>query len=297
MGRMKSYLAILKATALEILSEPLTLLVLLASLVLTIVMPVFHYHQFGEATRMARDAGASALLMCGGVVAIFGTIRAFRREIETGTLEMALAHPISRTGFFLAKAAGSFLAYLAFAVVVSASSATSVIGAAVGGHLAEKSGDLARVWGPCVAAGMVTMVGSLVLAAFLNRFARCRFVLSSFALMFLFSLGGAVGFSFYTGETWALRLLPVVILLVVLTALWVAVASTAAVRLKAHAAASATGLFVLAMIPFLGNYYRIDALSNGGVLPWFEVMLATLALVPAYIGFLVLGMRLCREMN
>ena len=93
---MIKFFSILKATALEILSEPLSLLVLLAALAMTVFAPAFHYHQFGEATRMARDAGFSALFACGGVLAVFTTIRAFRREVETGTLEMALAHPVSR---------------------------------------------------------------------------------------------------------------------------------------------------------------------------------------------------------
>ena len=110
MSRLRS---IAYATALEILSEPLSLLVLLAALVLTVLAPAFHYHQFGEATRMARDAGLSSVFICGAVIAVFGTIRSFRREIESGTMAMALAHPVSRTDFFLAKAIGAFAACVA----------------------------------------------------------------------------------------------------------------------------------------------------------------------------------------
>ena len=54
---MRGIMSVAKATALEILSEPLTLLVLLAALTMAVLAPAFHYHQFGEATRMARDAG------------------------------------------------------------------------------------------------------------------------------------------------------------------------------------------------------------------------------------------------
>ena len=104
--------SVAKSTALEILSEPMTLLVLLAALSLAVLAPAFHYHQFGEPTRMARDAGFSALFVCGTVVAVFGTIRTFRREIESGTIQMALAHSISRGAFFLAKATGALAAYL-----------------------------------------------------------------------------------------------------------------------------------------------------------------------------------------
>ena len=132
----RSSLSIIKATALEVLSEPLSLLVLLAALVLTVLAPAFHYHQFGEATRMARDAGLSSVLMGGLVVAVFGTIRAFRREVESGTMAMALAHPVSRTEFFLAKTLGAGAAYLVFASIVFLTALVIVDGAAIGGLIA-----------------------------------------------------------------------------------------------------------------------------------------------------------------
>ena len=109
---MKPYVSITLATALEVASSPLSLLVMLAAMALEVFAPVFHYHQFGDPTRMARDAALSALFTCGAVFAVFGAIRAVRREIETGTQEMALAHAVARGGFFLAKAAGVAVAHL-----------------------------------------------------------------------------------------------------------------------------------------------------------------------------------------
>ena len=99
---MRPYVSITQATALEVLSSPLSLLVLLAALAMEVFAPVFHYHQFGDATRMARDAAISALFTCGAVFAVFGAIRSVRREIETGTQEMALAHAVARGGELLA---------------------------------------------------------------------------------------------------------------------------------------------------------------------------------------------------
>lgn len=294
---MRRSLAIVKATALEILSEPLTLLILLAALVLTVVMPVFHYHQFGEATRMARDAGLSALFSCGSILAVFSTIRSFRREIETGTLEMALAHPLSREGFFFSKTLGAILALLLVALIISGATITSVIGAAIGGRLAERTGDLARIWGPCVAAGLLTLVGSLVIAAALNRFARFRFVLSSVTLMTLLSLLSAGGVSVFYGATIAVRLLPAICLLALLESFFVVVASASAVRLKANAAATVTGLALVGFLPFLGNYYCADRLANGGIIPWSFVGLAALALLPAFVGVGILGARLSRGID
>lgn len=293
---MRKSLSILKATALEILSEPLSLLVLLAALVLAVLAPAFHYHQFGEPTRMARDAGFSALFTCGSVLAVFGTIRAFRREVESGTLEMALAHPVSRGGFFLAKTAGAFVAYLVFATIVFGTTLTIVWGAAVGGRLAAQTGGLAQVFGPALAAGVAVILLPLVVAAALNRFARCRFVLTSFACAFLLALlfGGA---SLALAPRQLVKYLPVALLLACPALVLLAASAAFALRFKANAAASAVGLVFAALVPAVGNYYLSDALSKGGAVPWSYVGLAALAALPAVAAFLLLGVFLGKRMD
>ena len=286
--RLRRFVSIIKATALEILSEPLSLLVLLAALALTVLAPAFHYHQFGEATRMARDAGLSSVLTCGAVVAVFGTIRAFRREIESGTMAMALAHPVSRTGFFLAKACGACAALLVFVAVVFFTALVVVDGAAIGGMIAAKSGDIARLYGPNLAEGVAVIVVPLVIAAALNRFARFRFVLSSFVLAFLLSVACA-GISIARDGAWFLRLLPVTALIVVFLAILLSASAAFAVRLKASATAAAAGVVFLFLLPAIGNYYRADALAKGGTVLWTYVGCAALAALPAVLLFLFLG--------
>ena len=285
---MRRTIPIVKATALEILSEPLSLLVLLAALAITVLAPAFHYHQFGEATRMARDAGLSSVFTCGAVIAVFGTIRSFRREIESGTMAMALAHPVSRTGFFLAKTLGSFAAYLAFVLVVFLVSLVIVDGAAIGGGLALRNGDIARLYGPNLAQGVGVIVLPLVIAAALNRFARMRFVLSSFGMAFALAFLCAV-LSIARDAGWVLRLLPVAILLVLFSSVLLSASAAFAVRLKANAAAAAAGVVLVGLLPAVGNYYMSDALSNGGFVPWGYVGLAALAALPAVLLFLFLG--------
>jgi len=283
--------SIIKATALEVLSEPLTLLVLLAALSLTVLAPAFHYHQFGDPTRMARDAGFSALLTCGSVIAVFGTIRTFRREIESGTLEMALSHPVSRTVFFLSKAAGVFLAYLAFAGVVFGTLSVIFEGARVGGVLAAQEGDVARLFGPCLAGGVAIIVLPLVVAAALNRFLRFRYVLSAHVLaVFLSAVGFGTVVSLARQDVF--RLVPVAALLLLPATVLMSAAAAFAVRLKANVAASCAGLVFAFCVPATGNYYLVDALSRGGALPWTYVGVAALVTVPAVVAFLLLGIHL-----
>ena len=285
---MRSSVSIIKATALEILSEPLSLLVLLVALALTVLAPAFHYHQFGEATRMARDAGLSSVFTCDAVIAVFGTIRAFRREIESGTMAMALAHPVSRTGFFLAKAAGASVACFVFAFVVFSAALVVVDGAAIGGALAAKSGDIARLYGPNLAEGIGIIILPLAAAAVLNRFCRMRFVLSSFALALLLAAACAA-LSVVRDAGWVLRLLPVMVLIGLFTAVLLVASAAFAVRLKANAAASAAGVVFLVFLPAVGNYYMADALARGGSVPWAYIGCAALAALPAVLLFLFLG--------
>ena len=285
---MRESISIIKATALEILSEPLSLLVILASLVIAVLAPAFHYHQFGEATRMARDAGLSSVLMGGLVIAVFGTIRAFRREVDSGTMAMALAHPVSRTEFFLAKTLGAGVAYLVFSAVVFLTALIIVDGAAIGGAIAAKSGDIARLYGPNLAEGVGVIVLPLVVGATLNRFGSMRFVLSAFVIALLLSVVFAV-LSVVRDAAGLLCLLPVATLIVLFTFVPLVAAAAFAVRFRANAAASSAGLVLILLIPAVGNYYRADALSRGGTVPWAYVGCAALAVLPALLLFLFLG--------
>ena len=284
-------MAVAKSTALEVLSEPLTLLVTLAALVIAVLAPAFHYHQFGEATRMARDAGFSALFTCGSVIAVFGTIRAFRREMESGTIQMALSHPVSRGGFFIAKSLGAFIAYLAFAVTVFGTSLTVVEGARVGGAIAARTGDIARLSGPFFVAGVAVMLFPLILGAVLNRFARFRFVLTSTSTALVLAIAAGVTSSVLDPALLP-RYAPVAVLLLPPALVLLFASAAFAVRFRANAAAAAAGVVAALCIPAVGNYYMADALSKGGSVSWAYVAFASLAALPAALAFALLGLRL-----
>lgn len=289
---MRRWQSIARATAVEILSEPLSLLVLIASVVLAVLAPAFHYHQFGEATRMARDAGFSSLFTGGAVIAVFATIRSFRREVESGTIEMALSRPVSRSMFFLAKTSGAAIAYLLFAATVLTVTASIVHGAAVGGEIARQNGDVARLWGPDFAAGTMVVILPLVVAALLNRFGRFRFCLSAFLLapaVAVLTQATRIVSPAVSSDVSFVRLLSVAIPVVSYTLVLLSASAAFSVRLRANAAASAAGLVFALSLPFVGNFYLPEALSNGGALSWRYVTLASLMSVLASTGFLVLG--------
>lgn len=283
---MRRWWAIVRATALEIASEPLALLLTLSASALAVLTPAFHYHQFGEASRMARDAGLSALMVGSLAFAIFCTVKSVRREIESGTLEMALSHPVSRTAFFLSKVLGAALACLVFAVTVTAVSLTTVNGAEIGGRIAAATGDVAQLYRPSLAVAVAAVVASPVIAAALNRFARFRYSLTAVVTALVLSVAGVC---YRPDAALAARFLPAAAMLVLPAVVFVTAAAAAAVRWRANAATSALGLLFAAALPALGNYYLSDALSRGGSVAWSHVALAAALTAPLVAGFALLG--------
>ena len=303
--------SVIKATMLEVVSEPLFFLLTLTAVGVLSLASLLHIHQFGEPSRMARDVGLSAVLIFGIVFAVFASIRVFRREIESGTLQMALSRPISRETFFFSKAAGVFFGYLCFFAVVFSSAVTTVVGSEV----ARISAELAAagrscsaphenvlpetMWGISLAADAAVIVVPVVSGAFFNRFFRFRFTTTAFVTALIVSCAGCAlnlvlaDCLFHDRAAGlygtALRLLPAGVLITIPAIVFLSLASAFSVRLKDNAVSSLAALFFLLFIPALGNYYQTQALSMGGELPWSYVASAFFAALPFVAAFLLAG--------
>ncbi len=282
---MGSRTAIVRAALFEVLSEPLSLLLTLSALLLAIVAPVVHCHNFGEPARMACDAGLSALLTGGLALGIFAAVRAFRREEESGTLAMALVHPVSRASFFVSKCVGVWLGVGALMWTVFCAMVVMVRGALIGGGIAALNGDVPRVWGPSVALAVAIPLLSVLAGAAWNRFGHGRFVFSTQVL----AIGLGTAALFYPWE-WRLfpRLFVSAALLLLPAGVFTAAAAALAVRLRDRYAVSiAFGLLVLAL-PALGNYYPSVRVFNAG---WTlrDALFAAGAAIPLVVGFALLG--------
>ncbi len=286
---MRRFFAIVRATALEIASEPLAFLLTLSALALAVLTPALHYHQFGEPSRMARDAGLSALLIGGLAYVIFCTVKAFRREIDSGTMQMALAHSVSRATFFTAKLTGVLLASSLFVVTVTAASLTVVNGAEIGGRLAVGCGEVSPIWGRSFACAVAVLVVPGIVAAVLNRFANCRWTLTATVLSAVLALAGVV---YRFDASLAVRYLSVACMLTLPLAIFASASAAFAVRWRENTALSATGILFVLSVPLLGDYYLSDVLAKGGSLAWGHVALAVVATAPLVAAFVWLGVAL-----
>ena len=120
---MRRFLALARTAALESLAEPLTAVLFLSGFAVTHLAPAFHYHQFGESGRLARECGFSALLVFGLVFATGAAIRTIGREIESGTAAAALALAVPRTLFLAARLAGVLATLILFAAAIACATA------------------------------------------------------------------------------------------------------------------------------------------------------------------------------
>lgn len=285
---MRKFLAIAKVTALEALSEPLALLLTLSAMTFAALLPAMHYHQFGESSRMARDAGFSALFVFGVAYSVFMSIKGVRREIESGTISIALAHGVSRRAFFLAKAAGSYAAFLVFALTVVSLSVTAVNGAEIGGKVAETTGGIAKMWGPSLSLAIAAIVAPQILGALVDRFLGWRFVPAATLFALAISFAGV----FYRPDFGEIaRLAPGFAVLLFPPCAFVLVATAAAFRWKANAAAGVSALVFALWLPLLGNYCLSDSLSGGGTISWKYTAASFAAMVPLAAAAAMAGIR------
>lgn len=278
--------AIVRTTALELLGEPFVFLTLLASLALTVLAPAFHYHQFGEPSRLARDAGFSVFLLGGAVASVFGAIRSVRREIESGTCEAALAHALSPGQFLAAKILGFCLAAAAFFLAVFLLTLVMVDGAEVGAALAAKNGSLPRPWGPSLAIGVAVLILPALVAAVLNRFAHARFTLTATQLTWILAVAG---FCVRRRTDLLVRFLPAFLLAALPILLLLLAAGILAFAHRANVAAALTSLFALVLLPALGNYCLAEGLAGGRALPWGYVLAAFAAALPGFAAVIAFG--------
>lgn len=110
---------IAKNTFRENVREPIYLLILLASLTLTGLLPTMTLFVFREQTKMVVDTAMANLLLGGWILAVISSSHSIAQEIESGTAMLILAKPVERSVFIIGKIFGVVGGLLVFCLLNS----------------------------------------------------------------------------------------------------------------------------------------------------------------------------------
>jgi hypothetical protein len=215
---MRQFVTIATNAFMELVRQPVFLLLLTASAAFEIFLATPYYFAFGDEPKLVKNSVLAVMLLAGLFGAVLSASASLAREIRAGTALAVLSKPVGRAQFLLAKYAGLVVALtlLTYVDLVAALVASRMTFDAYG------STDLPAVG--IFAAGVVAAYG---LAGFSNFFLRRPFVSDAvFALLVTVTVAAFIIFQFTTQKEsmdtmarvdW--RLVPAALL--ILFALWI----------------------------------------------------------------------------
>ena len=227
---MRQFVTIATNAFMELVRQPVFLLLMTSSAVFEIFLATPYYFAFGDEPSLVKNSTLAVMLLAGLLGAVLTASASLAREIRTGTALAVLSKPVGRAQFLLAKYAGlmAALALLTYVNLVAALIASRMAFDAYG------ETDLAAIG--IFAAGVVL---AYAMGGFSNFFLRRPFVSDAvFALLIMVTVAAFVIFQFTTQQRslnepgsvdW--RLVPAAVL--ILFALWMlaAVALACSTRL------------------------------------------------------------------
>jgi len=103
---MRQFVTIATNTFMELVRQPVFLLLLTCSGAFSVFLSVVPYFGFGDDPKMVKDSVLAITLLAGLVGAVLSASASVAHEIRTGTALAVLAKPVGRARFLLAKYAG-----------------------------------------------------------------------------------------------------------------------------------------------------------------------------------------------
>jgi ABC-type transport system involved in multi-copper enzyme maturation permease subunit len=245
---MRQFITIAANAFMELVRQPIFLLLTTCTAVFEIFLATPYYFAFGDEPKLVKNSVLAVMLLAGLFGAVLSASTSLAREIRTGTALAVLSKPVGRAQFLLAKYAGlaAALTFMTFVNLVAALIASRM------GFDAYGATDL-----PALGIFMAGVLIAYLLGGFSNYFLRRPFVSDAFfALVVMVTLAAYLIIEFTQqraslGEfgkvDW--RLVPAGVL--VLLALWVlaALALACSTRLDMiPALAICSALFLLGIM-------------------------------------------------
>jgi ABC-type transport system involved in multi-copper enzyme maturation permease subunit len=272
---MRQFVTIAVNAFMELIRQPIFLLLMTSSAVFCVFLASVPYFGFGDDPKLVKNSVLAVTLLAGLLGAVLSASNSLAREIRTGTALAVLSKPVGRAQFLLAKYAGLALALTVLTYV-------NLLACL----LASRMGYDA--YGDADVAGLATWCGGLALAyaagGFSNFFLRRPFVsdatlaLVIFAtLAFLISAGmskadptsRSVTIGAFERVDW--RMIPAAVL--ILFALWIlaGLAVLCSTRLELISTLAVCSAFFLVGLMSDYIYLKLGGTDQGG--PWYATTL------------------------
>jgi ABC-type transport system involved in multi-copper enzyme maturation permease subunit len=164
----------------ELVRQPIFLLLMTGSVLFEIFLAVPYYFAFGDEMKLVKTSALAVMLLSGLFGAVLSASASLAREIRTGTALAVLSKPVGRAQFLLAKFAGLAAALALLAYV-------NMLGVLLASWMAFDAYGKTNILALAIFGGAVAL--AYALAGFSNYFLRRPFVSDAvFALVVMATL-------------------------------------------------------------------------------------------------------------
>src|ERR1041384_7379359 len=107
---MRQFVTIARNAFMELIRQPVFLLLMTVSVIFTLFLASNYYFAFGDDPKLVKNSTLAVMLLTGLFGAVVSASASLAREIRSGTALAVLSKPVGRTRFLLAKYTGLILA-------------------------------------------------------------------------------------------------------------------------------------------------------------------------------------------
>ncbi|HEY4952342.1 MAG TPA: hypothetical protein VII71_03045 [Verrucomicrobiae bacterium] len=247
---MRQFLTITTNAFMELIRQPVFLLLMTGSVLFEIFLAVPYYFAFGDEPKLVENSALAVMLLSGLFGAVLSASSSLAREIRAGTALAVLSKPVGRAQFLLAKYAG-------LAAALAVLTYVNLIGVLLASRMAFDAYGKTDL--PAIGIFGTAIVIAYALAGFSNFFLRRTFVSDAvFGMVITTTLAAFLIFQFtkqeqslYTAASVDWRLIPAGIL--ILFALWI---------LAALAIACSTRLDTIPTLAICSGVFLIGLMSD-----------------------------------
>jgi len=244
----------------ELVRQPIFLLLMTGSVMFEIFLAVPYYFAFGDEPKLVENSVLAVMLLSGLFGAVLSASSSLAREIRSGTALAVLSKPVGRTQFLLAKFTG-------LAAALTVLTYVNMIGALIASRMAFDAygkTDMGAII--CFASGIALAYG---LAGFSNFFLRRPFVSDAVFAMILFTTIAAFVIFNFTHQLQSMgtaaavnwNLLPAGIL--ILFALWILAAIALACSTRFDTIATLAICSAIFLVGLMSDYFFGKPASQG----------------------------------